>query len=466
MKFELKETRSCERVLEFEIPRAEVEKKSKSYYKELQREALIPGFRKGKVPIAILRKRFGKDIDAEIVQELMQDAIKEGLEEYSDMKILGSPTIDNINSEEGKPMTFSVTLEIMPEFELCECKGIPISLSVLHEEAMVETMLERIRHDAADLVPVDDEPAEEGDFLIIKYVLRNEEGGVSESEDDFQFMLGSNEVNPEFNVQLKGTKVDDVRTFPIEYGEDYENEELRGKSFQFEVEILEVKRKELPELDDDLAINTSGYESLDELKKELLDYAKDQQQKTILESSEQQITDYLLKNNSFDLSDRMISEHSKFVRENVEKQLENLSRGEDINEKTIDTITRVRAINELSRYLIFQRIVESENLAVTPHDIDTYLEEVAISQDQEPRQFVRELRKNEDSIESIEHTLLQEKIIAFLTDHANIEIKKLNQQEYQEHLMKRVAQSEKSLEVKKDSEPSTDNQIIEEEVTE
>jgi hypothetical protein len=266
-----------------EVPAAEVEKRLVRAAKEVGRELKMPGFRKGKVPPPVVIRRVGRSA-------LLEDAVRDGLSRWyveaiddAGVDPVGDPKLDLGDlPEEGKPLQFSIEVGVRPTAKLGTYKGLEVGRAEPEvPDASVDTELEGLRERLATLETVD-EPAGKGDFVLVDFngTVDGEEFAGGTARDEL-IELGSDRLVPGFEEQLEGARAGEERTVTIEFPDDYGAEELRGRTAEFAVAVKEVKRKDLPELDDDFAVDAAGFDSLQELRDDVRDRLREREEQRI-----------------------------------------------------------------------------------------------------------------------------------------------------------------------------------------
>jgi trigger factor len=240
--------------LDIEVGQSEVQRAQGEVYRQLAREANIPGFRRGKVPPMILKQRFGTEAIQQLVADrLVPDAYRHALKQ-TDVQPVDEAKVDVVECEENKPLHFKATVAVRPELELGNYKGIPAERRVRGvPDREVDEILEGMRKRAAEWVDAPDHPAEHGDRVIGKLTARVE-GKIPEDgrEREVNAILGRNQIQPPIDSELEGIRAGETRTFPVKYPDDFDEESLAGKAAEFEVAIESVQVEQLPALDDEL----------------------------------------------------------------------------------------------------------------------------------------------------------------------------------------------------------------------
>src|ERR1700747_1515323 len=260
---------SCRRELELEISAEEVAKKMESVAKEFARLAMIPGFRKGKAPVSLIRRRFAEDIKGEVLQTLVPEHVEKALAEQK-LSPVTHPKVGEMDFNEGQPVKFRAVFEVMPEFELGSYKGLELEMPTMDiTDEDVTKALEEMRERAAAFAPVEGRAVQDGDFAQVKLLGTPEGGGEPLQAESVLCHIGAEETMEPFNTNLKGANAGDHKNFDVAYPADYPDAKLAGKTYHYAVEVLGLKTKKLPELNDEFAKDASDAGSLDELKTKL-----------------------------------------------------------------------------------------------------------------------------------------------------------------------------------------------------
>src|ERR1700675_1367837 len=270
---------TCRRELDLEIPADEVTKKLESVPKEFARVARVPGFRPGKAPVSLIRRRFAEDIKGEVVQSLVPERVEKAVTEQK-LTPVSQPQVEKLDFTEGQPLKFRAVFEVLPEFELGNYKDLAIEMPAMDiTEADVAKTLEEMRERAAAFAPVEGRAVENGDYVQLKLMGTPAGGGEPLQADSVLCHIGAEETMESFNENLRGANIGEHKKFEVAYPADYPDAKLAGKTYNYGVEVLGIKNKRLPELNDEFAKDVSDAGSLDELKTKLrqsLEAARDQ----------------------------------------------------------------------------------------------------------------------------------------------------------------------------------------------
>ena len=260
MKTELVDVSPTRKEIKIEIEAAQIRTAYDRISERYAKGASVPGFRRGHAPQSVVRTRFKSEIRTEVLRELLPDAVNTAIGEHS-LATIGEPDVQLDNTEAlerlgEEPITFKVGVEVFPEVKLDKYKGLEaVRRTRPVEEADVDKMIEGLRDASASMQPVEDRAAEISDTVTVnvvgKFVDEPEEEEIK--ADDVDVVLGGEGVQQEFTDNLQGTKPDDVKSFLVSYPEDFTSKGLAGKKVEYEATVTAVKRRELPEVDDDWA---------------------------------------------------------------------------------------------------------------------------------------------------------------------------------------------------------------------
>src|SRR5712692_4514084 len=304
---------NCLRELDLEIPAEEVQKATERIAREFARIARVPGFRPGKAPVTLIRRRFAEDIKAELLQSLVPEHIEKAVSEQKLMPVT-RPQVDKVDLTEGGPLKFRATFEVLPEFELGNYKDLEVEVEALEiTDADVEKGLNELRERGATFVPAEGRAIQNGDYAQIKLMGTPIGGGEPLQAESVLCHVGAEETIEAFNENLRGAKAGEHRRFEVHYPADYPDQKLTGKAYTYAVEILAVKEKKLPELDDEFAKQVSDAKTMDELRAKMrqnMEAARDERQ---AEQARDRILAKLIAANEFPVPEALV-DHQMDVR--------------------------------------------------------------------------------------------------------------------------------------------------------
>ena len=401
----------------------------------LSRSSNIPGFRKGKVPRQVLLQRIGNErIKAAALEELIQKSLKDAIEQES-IEPLGQPDLRS-NFEElleqynpGDAITFSIAVDVPPSLELEDYSNLSVKAEeIAYQPEKVDDFIKQQQEQKADLVPVEDRPAEMGDvaFVDFKGTLRSEgeegkeiEGG---SATNFQVEIAEGKLIPGMVEGIVGMKPEETKDVEVTFPEDYPQEDLAGKPAVFSITLNELKTKELPELDDDFAQDVSDdeYETFaaykESIEKQFREQAEDQTKNNINNA----IAEALLEQNNVDLPDSLVQEEVTNVLTKTLMQMQQM--GLDVkqlfnsdNVPMLRDNARPEAVTNLQKSLILKEIANKEGLEPDEAAINAKIEEIR------PQLAGQEV--DEDRLQQmVTEDLLSENTYSFLREKATVEL--------------------------------------------
>ncbi len=368
---------TCKREVELEIPAENVQKATEKVARDIARVARVPGFRPGKAPITLIRRRFAEDIQGEVVQSLVPEYLEKALDEKK-MTPVTRPEVDQVQFKEGEPLKFRAVFEVLPEFELGDYKNLQVSIDEIKiGDEQVEKTLEEMRERGASYVPVEGRPAKDGDYVLLKLIGTPAGGGEPVQADNILCHLGGEETLESFTENLRGANPGETKQFESRYPDDYPDQKLAGKTYNYSVDVQGIKEKKLPELNDEFAKDAAGEQggvtTLDELRKKIrenLDAAREQEQTS---QAREKILEQLVKQHDFPVPEALIEGQMDVRLERVVRSL--AAQGVDPRAVNVDWVSlrrkqRDNAINDVKAELLLDRIATAENIEATDEDVD------------------------------------------------------------------------------------------------
>ena len=414
--------------LEVEVAAPEVDTALAKAYRKVVKKVNLPGFRKGKVPRRVLESRFGPEVlHEEALEELVPPAYEKALAEAA-IDPINQPEFELVQVEEGKSLLFNAVVEVLPEVELGEYKGLEAEQEkVTIDDLQVDHHIYLLREQNARLVPREDEPAREGDLVTIDFkgYVNGEvfEGGEAE---DHSLELGSRSFVPGFEEQLVGVKPGEEKEVVVTFPEDYRNEELAGKEALFQVKMKEIKEKELPELNDDFVKEVSELETLDEmkvdLKEKMLKNAEDQSKTKLEESLIEKITAASNVNLPEVLVERQIDRMIGDMENYLRQQGLGLDQFLELSGKTKEELreqNRPEAETRTKANLVLDAIAKNEGFTVDENELDAKITEIAEAYNDE-KDRLKGILEKQGRLPSIREELRIRKAIDLLVENAKI----------------------------------------------
>ncbi len=413
---------TCRRELDLEIPADEVSKATERVAKEFARLANVPGFRRGKAPISLIRRRFADDIKGEVLQSLVPEHVEKAVAEQK-LTPVSQPHVDKLDYAEGQPLKFRAVFEVLPEFELADYKNLELEMPAMDiTDADVAKALEEMRERAAAFAPVESRPVENGDFVQLKLLGTPAGGGDPLQADSVLCHIGAEETMQPFNENLRGASIGDHKSFDAVYPADYPDAKLAGKTYHYAAEVLGIKNKKLPELNDEFAKDVSDAATLDELKKKVrenLEHERDHRHEEVLH---EKILAALVKLHDFPVPEALV-EHQMDVR--LERVVRSLAaQGVDPRAVNVDWVTlrrrqQERASDDVKAELIIDRIASTENIDVADADLEKELQHLA-GHSGESVEAIRARLTKQGALDRMKGKLRSDKTLDWLAQNSRI----------------------------------------------
>ena len=427
MSCKVEKTKNANEVkLEITVEASKFDEAIKKVYFKSAKYFNIPGFRKGKAPMQIVEKYYGKEIfyeDAfnEVAEVALEEAIKE-----NKLDVVSRPDIDVTQIEKGKDLIFTAVMQTKPEAELGKYKGIEIKkieYNVTDEDINHE--LGHMQEHNSRLITIEDRPVEKGDIATIDFEGfvdgKAFEGGKAEGHE---LEIGSNTFIPGFEDQVIGMKIDEEKDINVKFPEEYFSKELAGKDAPFKVKVHEIKKKELPELDDEFAKDVSEFDTLKELKADIKAKQEEQNKEKAKYETQDAVIKALCEDIKVDIPSGMIEMEVENMLKDIEQRLSyqglKLEQYLQMMGKTAEDMKKEyepQAIDAIKSRLALEAVVKAEKIKATDKEIEEKMKEMAKNYGKENDE---EFMKNENVRNYIKQGIESEKAIDFLVENAKI----------------------------------------------
>jgi trigger factor len=408
---------TCRRELELEIPAEDVQKAVDRVAKEFARVARVPGFRPGKAPVTLIRRRFADDIKSEVLQTLVPSQIERAVSENK-MVPITQPQIDKVDFAEIGPVKFRATFEVLPEFDLGQYKDLEVEIEdVKLEDADVDKALEELRDRAANFVPIEGRPIADGDYAQLKLKGIPAGGGDMLEADSVLCHVGGEETMDAFNTNLRGATAGEHKDFDVTYPEDYPDAKLQGKTYSYSVEILGIKEKKRPEVNDEFAKDVSEAQTVDELRKKIRENLEAAQSQRQNDQTREKLLAKLV---------GALVEHQMDSR--LERTVRSLAaQGVDPRAVNVDWVSlrnrqKDRAIEDVKAELLLDRIATAEDIDVTDADVEKQIEALA-QRSGESATAVRANLTRQGALDRMKSKLRSEKTLDWLCQNSRTRTK-------------------------------------------
>jgi trigger factor len=420
VKVAVEELEACKRRLAVEAPADLVQQEWERAYGRVQKQARLPGFRKGHVPRSLVKLHFADDVRREVAEHLIPDVYRQALTEAR-LDPVTEPDLTEVKLEENAPLSFVAVVEVKPAIALAEYKGVEVAHApAAVTDADVVEALEQMREQQAEFRAVD-RAAASGDLVVVDYTLRPEDHDAT-TATGYHFLIGSGAVMSEIDAAAVGMKAGEEREVALRFPDDHRLESLRGKGGAATLKVSEVKEKVLPALDDELGKALGEFETLEALRAEVrkqLEARREAEQRRELEDK---VATAVMARHEFTVPDalvmRQIAHQVEHARERLRRQ------GVDPDGVQWDVpklVAELRPAAEqgVRRALLLEAIAGQEGLAPGDAEVDAEVEKIARAS-QRPAPAVRRMMEKSGDLEALRAGLRERKTLDFLIEHATV----------------------------------------------
>jgi trigger factor len=407
----------CKHTLEITVPVEEVEAETGRAVAKVQQRAKLPGFRPGKAPVSIIRQQFAGEIRKQVLESLIPKYLHNRFE-AEDLKVVGQPDITDVHLEAGEPLRFTAEFEVVPQVELLDYKGLTVKYhdpEVTDED--VDKRIEELRHSKAEFVNEDPRPLADGDFAVLSLESLSAVEGPPVKNEEMTLEVGGGDTLEDFSAHLRGMNPGEEKEFDVSYPEDYGQPKLAGKTVRFRAQVKGVRRKELPEINDEFAQDLGDYRTVDELREAVRKSLFGQRQFEAQQEAKNQLVDKLVDMHDFPVPETFVDQQ---IKNRTGRAL--AERGVDpkslkLDWKKLKENQQDKALREVKASMLLSRIAEREAIAPTRDEVDKEVERIA-RQQREPFAAVRLRFEKDGTLGRIATHIQTEKTLSFLFEHA------------------------------------------------
>ncbi|WP_341937140.1 trigger factor [Marinimicrobium sp. C2-29] len=420
MQVSIETTSGLERRLTVGVPAAEVDSEVQKRLQQAAKNIRINGFRKGKVPMKVVKQRYGDSVRQEVLGEVINRSFYEAVRK-EEVKPAGQPSIEPKQFGEGKDLEYVATFEVYPSVELGDFSGYEITrkkAEVTTED--VDKMIEVLREHQATWKEVD-RAAQEGDQVNIDFVGTRDgeefEGGSAEGQD---LVLGSGSMIPGFEDGLVGLKAGDEKTLSLTFPDDYQAEDLRGASVEFKVKVNSVSEKELPELDKDFyakfGVEKGGKP---QFRKEVKANMVRELNNAIKADTKNQVMNALIESHKPDLPKALVDSEIESLRQQMMQRFGGQQQDFDVKSLLPDTMFQEEAERRVALGLIVGEVIKANDIKVDPERVKSMVEELASTYEQ-PEEVVNYYYQNRELLSSVESAAMEDQVVDYILEKAKV----------------------------------------------
>lgn len=421
MQVSVESTSGLERRIRIGVPAEQVDSEVAKRLQDAARKVRIDGFRQGKVPLKVVKQRFGAGIRQEVLGEVINRTYFEALQK-EDINPAGMPSIDTTKNKEGEDLEYVATIEVYPEVDLPDFSGFSVKKPVATvQDADVDNMIENLRKQQASWEEVD-RPAEEGDQVVIDFRGTKDgeefEGGKAENQT---LVLGSDSMIPGFEEGIVGMKPGEERVLSLTFPEDYHAEELKGAAVEFTVKLHKVSEQKLPELDEDFfkkyGVDEGGLEAFKEEVKSNMERELNNARKSQVKN---QALDALYEAKEVELPQALVSNEIDNVRKQTLQQFGGAVKDIDVASLLPDSMFEEQARKRVALGLLVGEIIKKEEMKPEAEKVQEAIEQLA-STYHEPEAVIQYYQSNQDARANIEAMVLEDQVVDYILSKAKVE---------------------------------------------
>ncbi|MCW2236682.1 trigger factor [Azospirillum canadense] len=405
------------------ISAQDIEQKVQGRLDELRQTVQLPGFRPGKVPVAVIKQRYGGSVLAEALEDAIADSSRQALSERG-LRIAMQPKIEVEKYEQGGDLSYTMGVELLPDIEPGDFAALELEKPVAEvEDKAVDEAVARLASAHSVQAPVtEDRPAEKGDIAVIDFA--GTVGGEAlpgMDGKDYPLELGANQFVPGFEDQLVGAKAGEHRTVTVTFPADYPHEQLKGAETVFEVDVKELRKNVPAEVNDDLA-KEFGMESLEKLREAVSDRIKSEYANVSRLRVKRQLLDKLAEGHSFEVPPGMVDIEFNGIWERLQEELKNGTAGEDAGKPEEELKAEYRGIAErrVRLGLLLSEVGRRNNIQVSQDELNRALIAEARRFPGQERQVFDFFKQNQQALENLRAPIFEDKVVDFILDQAKV----------------------------------------------
>ena len=412
----------CKHELEITVPVDEIAGETERVVAKIQQKVKLPGFRPGKAPATLIRTKFARQVQEDVIENLLPKYFDKKIKE-EELQIVGRPSVKDVQFKEGEPLRFKAEFEVAPTIELGEYRGITVHYAEPEvSEYDVAQRIEEIRDQKAQFVNIEPRPAADGDYAVVSlHSIAGAEKPIQ--QDEMVLHVGDKDTLPAFSEALRGMSPDEEKEFEIAYPEDYGQERLAGKTVKFRMKLKMIRTKELPELNDEFARDLGDYNSLAELNEAIRKSIFQEREFQAQQKAKEELVDRLVQAHDFPVPDAYTERQ---VENQISQQFRELANsGIDPRKLNLDIdklkdAQRPKALHAVKGSLLIDKIAEREGIFTSKDDVDHEVQRIA-KQEREPVAAMRKKLEKEGIVNRIAHQIRSEKTLNFLFEHSRKE---------------------------------------------
>ncbi|MEI6207952.1 MAG: trigger factor [Desulfuromonadales bacterium] len=409
--------------INIEIPVERVNEEIEKAFSAIQKKAKLQGFRPGKAPMQLIRRTYSDAMRDEVMRNFYKKTLYKAMDDHN-IEPVDAPTIESDILEQNTPFKYSALVEVMPEVLLKDYTGLEVKKEIhVAKPEDIEAELKRMQENMAQMIPVDEESAVETgysvslDYSIIVEDLPDENTAVKEAVIE----VGTNDLIPGFAEQLIGMRTGETKEFSLTLPEGFRTSGTAGRQGSFTVTIKDIKRKELPELDDEFAQQFGDYDTMDELRAKMVEYHGKHESDRIENEFKERVIQALIEKNPLEVPESLIKRQLELMFENLKNRLKSQQLSIEmmgLDAEGFNTRFHDDAADKVRGGLLLMALLEKENIVVSEEDLSARYEKIAAGNQEMLDRIRNYYSSNRKAKNSITAEIKEDKAISFLIDRA------------------------------------------------
>ena len=409
---EIKKISSSKRELKVILPKEKVDEIREEQAKKVRRQVQVPGFRKGKAPLSMVKRRYGSLIEAYTLEDAVEQSLRLA-DEKENLVILGTPEAKEVNFDDNGNLISKIEFETFPEIELKKYKGIELTRDkYVITDKTVENNIQQLLKDKAE-VSVSEGPVAEGNLVKVDMQELDESGlpVVGRKYEDVEFKIGEGRFDKDIELQLIGVKKGETKRVEKVYPEDFPQKEFAGKKELYDITVKEIFEEKIPELNDEFVqeLGDETLKTVDDLKKRIRENLEHRYEDEARARLEDDLIQTLLTENEFDIPQAMVEDYLNSLVRNAKYQFPGAK------EEDLRKAYQANAETMVKWYYLLQKIAEAEHIEVSDEDVDKFLAENV-----EKEEDRKKIKDDPNQIKRLKDDLFYEKVKDFLYENAEI----------------------------------------------
>jgi len=426
MAYKMETPKGCSRKLVFNFEKLDLKKEIEEAIVRKQKNVSLKGFRQGKAPLHMVKQMFGAQVEGEALDQFVQNEYYQAVTKEN-LKVVGQPHFENFNYKAGESINFDVTVEVFPEFELTNHKGLSFTKEKVEiSETEIEDIKKGYLNSRAQVVAITDETValKKGHTAVMNFQGTRANGEKPESMKGHEFLLeiGSGQFIPGFEEGMLGMKKGEKKTIDVKFPENYHMADLQKESVKFDIDLVEIKEKILPDFTDELC-KEFGYESVTDFQTKSEKQVQYKKERQVKEKLHQQVLEKLVELNAFDVPNTLIERQKEYLKDDLKKNLMQQGFNEEMMtsyfEKWAEDLT-TKAVFQVRSGLILDKLARKYNVESTEADLEKKIQETSASMGIDQEQVRKYYNSSHDVKQNLMYAIREEKTFEKLLEEVTV----------------------------------------------